>query len=290
MLTVGDIADRLDLLAPPASACEWDNPGLLVGRRDKEVFRVCVALDATMDVISEAIESGCDMIVTHHPIIFKGIKCINDSSALGIKLMDLIHNDVAVYSMHTNYDSCPGGMGDIVCETLGLEKSKIMDPTGYIPVGNENGTPDGLSISAPELVTDNSGNTVEIKEYGIGFVAKLPNVMTCAELAQLVKDKFDLPFVSFYDAGAPIKTIACCPGSGRSELKEVLSLHVDAFISGDMGHHEGIDLNEEGVSLIDAGHYGLEHIFVEHIGNFLRDSFPEADIVKDYYRFPAKAL
>lgn len=290
MLTVRDIEEKLNQLAPKAAACDWDNPGLLVGRHDKEVSKIYVALDASMDVVSEAIESGCDLIVTHHPIIFRGIKSINDDSALGLKLIDLIQNDVAVFSMHTNYDSCPGGMADIVCEIMNLKKAGIMEPTGYIPKNGENGTPEGIRSHTPEPDTDTNGEIVDINKYGIGFIARLPRIMTCDELAQLVKEKFHLPFITFYDAEIPIKTIACCPGSGRSELKEVMSLHVDAFITGDMGHHEALDLKEEGISLIDAGHYGLEHVFVDHIGNFLKETFEEVTIIKDGYRFPAQNL
>lgn len=286
MITVRDIVEKLDKLAPRASACDWDNPGLLVGRNDKEVKRVYVALDATREAVTEAIESGCDMIVTHHPVIFRGIKSINDESSLGLKLIDLIQNDVSVYSMHTNYDSCPGGMADIVCETLGLKKLSVMEPTGYTPKDSENGGSTGSMLPTPEPDTDTDGNIADINKYGIGFVAKLSHSMTCEELAKLVKDKFSLPFVSFYDAGIPVRTIACCPGSGRSELKEVMKLHVDAFISGDMGHHEGLDLTEEGISLIDAGHYGLEHIFTDHMGSFLTEAFPEVEIIKDETGFP----
>ncbi len=286
MITVRDIVEKLDKLAPRASACDWDNPGLLVGRGDKEINRIYVALDATSEAVTEAIESGCDLIVTHHPVIFKGIKAINDESSLGLKLLDLIQNDVAVYSMHTNYDSCPGGMADIVCKTLELKKLSTMEATGYTPKENENGGSSGSMLPTPEPDTDTFGKSADINEYGIGFVAKLSHTMTCDELAKLVKDKFHLPFVGFYDAGVPIRTIACCPGSGRSELREVMRLHVDAFISGDMGHHEGLDLKEEGISLIDAGHYGLEHIFVDHIANFLSEAFPDVEIIKDEIKFP----
>ncbi len=290
MITVRDITEKLDKLAPRASACEWDNPGLLVGRSDKEVSKIYVALDATKDVVTEAIESGCDLIVTHHPIIFKGIKAINDESSLGLKLIDLIKNDVSVYSMHTNYDSCPGGMADIVCETLGLKKLSAMEPTGYIPKEKENGSESGSMLPTPEPDTDTDEFIADINTYGIGFVAKLPNTMTCDELAKLVKDRFRLPFVSFYDAGVPIRTIACCPGSGRSELKEVMKLHADAFISGDMGHHEGLDLTEDGISLIDAGHYGLEHIFVDHMGDFISESFPEVNVIRAERNFPVNLV
>ncbi len=290
MLTVRDIEEKLNQLAPKAAACDWDNPGLLVGRHEKEVSRIYVALDASQDVVSEAIETGCDLIVTHHPIIFRGIKAINDDSAMGLKLMDLIQNDIAVFSMHTNYDSCPGGMADIVCNTLGFKKAGIMEPTGFIPRDDENGADCGLKLHTPEPDTDINGETVDINQYGIGFIARLPHIMTCDELAKLVKERFHLPFITFYDAETPIRTIACCPGSGRSELKEVMSHHVDAFITGDMGHHEALDLREEGISLVDAGHYGLEHIFVEHIGDFLKDTFTDADIIKDSYRFPAQSF
>ena len=290
MITVRDIVEKLDKLAPRASACDWDNPGLLVGRYDKEVSSVYVALDATAQAVSEAIESGCDMIVTHHPIIFRGIKAINDESSLGLKLMDLIKNDVSVYSMHTNFDSCPGGMADIVCKTLELKKLSTMEPSGYTPKDDENGGGCGYMLPTPEADTDKDGEIADINEYGIGFVAKLQNTMSCEELAGLFKEKFSLPSVSFYDSGAPIRTIACCPGSGRGELKEVMKLHVDAFISGDMGHHEGLDLKEEGISLIDAGHYGLEHIFIHHIGDYLAKAFPGIEIMKDETGFPARYI
>ncbi|SFG41535.1 Nif3-like dinuclear metal center hexameric protein [Oribacterium sp. WCC10] len=289
MLTVSNIMEKLDQLAPRAAACDWDNPGLLVGRSNKEVARVYVALDATYDVVSRAIESDCDLIITHHPVIFKGIKAINDNSALGSKLLDLIQNDVSAFSMHTNYDSCPGGMGDMVCDTLGLKKLCSMEPTGYTPLDKENGSPNGIKPHTAEPDTVN-GIKADMTEYGIGFIAKLPHAMSCKELSEMIKDKFDLPFIRFYDAGTPITTIACCPGSGRGELREVMNHHVDAFISGDMGHHEGLDLNEEGISLIDAGHYGLEHIFVNHVSDFIEEHFPDVEIIKDQIHYPVRAL
>lgn len=285
MNTVSMITEKLEQLAPKAAACDWDNPGLLVGRSDREVSRIYVALDATCAVVDAAIDAGCDLIVTHHPIIFRGLKAINDQSALGLKLLDLIRNDVSVFSMHTNFDSCPGGMADIVCAALGLRKTGLMEPTGFHPEEAQNGAVEGLRLR----VVDTDGE-VSPDAYGIGFTAELPQMMTAAELAARVKVCFGLPFVQYYDAGMPIRRIACCPGSGRSELKEVLGLGVDAFLSGDMGHHEGLDLCEEGISLLDAGHYGLEHIFVHYIADFLRAQFPEAEIIEEELHFPAQIV
>lgn len=285
MNTVSMITEKLEQLAPKAAACDWDNPGLLVGRSDREVSRIYVALDASCAVVDAAIDAGCDLIVTHHPIIFRGLKSINDQSALGLKLLDLIRNDVSVFSMHTNFDSCPGGMADIVCAALGLRKTGLMEPTGFLPKDTQNGAAEGLQLRVVETEGD-----VNPDAYGIGFTAELPEMLSAAELAARVKACFGLPFVQYYDAGMPIRRIACCPGSGRGELKEVLSLGVDAFLSGDMGHHEGLDLCEEGISLLDAGHYGLEHIFVHYIAEFLRTQFPEAEIIEEELHFPAQIV
>lgn len=285
MNTVSMITEKLEQLAPKAAACDWDNPGLLVGRSDREVSRIYVALDATCTVVDAAIDAGSDLIVTHHPIIFRGVKSINDKSALGLKLLDLIRNDVSVFSMHTNFDSCPGGMADIVCAALGLRKTGLMEPTGFLPKDTQNGAAEGLQLRVVETEGDVNPNA-----YGIGFTAELPELLSAAELAARVKACFGLPFVQYYDAGMPIRRIACCPGSGRGELKEVLSLGVDAFLSGDMGHHEGLDLCEEGISLLDAGHYGLEHIFVHYIAEFLRAQFPEAEIIEEELHFPAQIV
>lgn len=285
MNTVSMITEKLEQLAPKAAACDWDNPGLLVGRSDREVSRIYVALDASCAVVDAAIDAGCDLIVTHHPIIFRGVKSINDQSALGLKLLDLIRNDVSVFSMHTNFDSCPGGMADIVCAALGLRKTGLMEPTGFLPKDTQNGAAEGLQLRVVE-----TERAVNPDAYGIGFTAELPELLSAAELAARVKACFGLPFVQYYDAGMPIRRIACCPGSGRGELKEVLSLGVDAFLSGDMGHHEGLDLCEEGISLLDAGHYGLEHIFVHYIAGFLRTQFPEAEIFEEELHFPAQIV
>ena len=212
MMYVSDITEKLEQLAPIKAACDWDNPGLLVGRSSREVQRVFVALDASTGVAEEAIDAGCDLIVTHHPVIFRGIKAINDQSALGMKLLDLIQNDVAVFSMHTNFDSCPGGMADLVCSMLGLRKTGMLEATGYCPEGHENGAPDGLRLQPVP-----HGEGIDPNAYGIGFTAELPEMLTAEELAARVKECFQLPFVQYYDAGAPIRTLVSRLWARRTE-------------------------------------------------------------------------
>lgn len=257
--SVKDIMGILNQWAPLQAACDWDNPGLLIGRSDKEVERIYVALDATAESIEAAVESGCDMMVTHHPMLFKAVKQINDQTALGRKIMDLVKNDISLFAMHTNFDSCPGGMADLVCERLGMKKTGMLE-------------------------------MLPMEGYGIGFTAELAESMSCKELAELVRTRFGLPMLECFDAGTEIRTLAVCPGSGRSMLKEVIARHPDVFISGDMGHHEGLDLLDEGISLIDAGHYGLEHIFVEAVASYLKDKIEGISVVQQEKRIPYQLM
>lgn len=242
--TANDIMKALNEWAPPQAACEWDNPGLLVGRGDKEVERVFVALDATVEAIEEAVDGGCDMMITHHPMLFKAVKRINDQDSLGRKIMDLIKNDVTLFAMHTNFDACPGGMGDLVCERLGLKKTGVLE---QVPVADEG--------------------------FGIGFTAVLSEAVSCGQLAEQVKEAFGLPYVQCLEPDRLVRSVAVCPGSGRGLVREIISMKPDVFITGDMGHHEGLDLKDEGISVIDAGHYGLEHIFTEAVASYLRETF-----------------
>lgn len=256
-----NIREYLEELAPLQAAESWDNPGLLLGMGEKPVSTVYIALDATVEGVERAIEEGAELMLTHHPVIFKGIKSINDMNGQGAKLMKILKGGLSVYSMHTNFDSCPGGMADIVCERLGLKKLCPLDGGQAFEAG-----------------------------YGIGFIAELKERMSPRELSLLVKERFGLPFVQLYDAKREIKRLACCPGSGRSELSAAIRARADAFITGDMGHHEGLDCIEEGISLIDAGHYGLEHIFVQHMAKLLRERFPGIRVIEEPIKHTALIL
>lgn len=272
-----EIIRQLEALAPRQAACDWDNPGLLVGRGDREITKVYVALDATEQVVDAAIEAGAELILTHHPILFRAVKQVNDETPLGRKLLTLIRHDIAVYSMHTNFDSCPGGMGDLVCRQLGLRNLGPMEPAMY--------QEDNVFV-----MENRAAGREENCRYGIGFVAALPEAMTARELAAYVKQHFGLPFVNFYDAGRPIRRLACCPGSGRGEMENVLHCDVDAFLTGDMGHHDGLDYVEAGISLLDAGHYGLEHVFVPAAAAYMRKHFPDMQVLEAEIRFPEEAV
>lgn len=238
---------------PRTMALEWDNPGLLCGSRKKEVHKLMIALDATDRVVDRAVSEGCDLVLTHHPLIFGSIKNVNDESFIGRRLIKLIKNDMSLYAMHTNFDVAKEGMGHIVAERLGVRE-----------------------ISPLELTGEDRGMPI-----GVGFYGELESPLDARELALLVKEKFDIGQVIYYDASRPISRVTSCPGSGRGMLSFAKDLGADCLITGDMGHHDGIDAVAEGITLIDAGHFGLEHIYVPYMKDFVGKHFPGLEILTD---------
>lgn len=237
----------LEKLAPPSLACEWDNPGLLAGRSDKEVKTVFLALDATDEVIDEAAAAGADLLITHHPLIFKPLKKVNDEDFISRRILRMIREDLSYYAMHTNFDAAPGCMGDLAGDRLKLKDTRVLEPMGT--------TGDGAA-------------------YGIGVFGTLEREMTLEETARLVKEAFGIPFVTVFGEtkeNRRVRTAAVCPGSGGSTIKEALDCKADVYISGDISHHEGIDAVACGMAVIDAGHYGIEHIFMEFMEGYLKE-------------------
>ena len=119
-------------LAPEQLACDWDNPGLLAGRSDKEVKTIYLALDATDQVIEDAVAAGADLLVIHHPLIFKAMKKINDQDFIGRRVLRMIQADLSCYAMHTNFDSAPGCMADLAAGRLGFTECQVLEPEGEL--------------------------------------------------------------------------------------------------------------------------------------------------------------
>ena len=248
-------------------ACDWDNVGLLAGRRDKEVKKILLALDATDEVVEQAAEGAYDMLITHHPMIFGAIKRVTDEDMVGRRLLSLIRSDISYYAMHTNFDSAPGCMADLAAERIGICGGEPLEA-----MGEENGV-----------------------LYGIGKTGSLETPVTGMELARRVKETFGLPFVTVYGEGLWEKELvvraAVCPGSGGSTIQAALEKGAQALITGDIGHHAGIDAAAQGLMIIDAGHYGLEHIFMDYMEGYLRQRLgDQIQILKMPVHFPAAVV
>lgn len=241
-----EIIEILERQSPTEYAMEWDNVGLLVGRRDKEVNRIMIAVDATREICQKAIDNKVDMIITHHPIIFSKLNRINNDTVLGEKILSLIEAGIVCYAMHTNFDT-KGGMAKAASDMLGLKNSEVLEET-------YNGE-------------------------GLGRVGILDKTMSLLELSVLVKEKFDLKNVIIYgNTDAMVEKVAICPGSGKSVIGISSAKRADCLITGDIGHHEGLDSVEMGLSIIDASHYGIEKLFMQYIYNYLKDFCIDVEI------------
>ena len=234
-----DIMKVIEATYPKHAALEWDNVGLLVGRTEKEVKKIYVALDTTDEVIEQAVAANADMLITHHPLLFSPLKKITDEHFIGGRVVKLLQHDISYYAMHTNYDVC--GMADISAAILGLDGAETLE------------------------VTDKESME------GIGKVGDFSGPMSLQSCGEFIKEKFQLDSVKvFGDLSSTVQRVAICPGSGKGMTELALEKNADVLVTGDIGHHEGIDAVAQGLAIIDAGHYGLEHIFIEDMANYLR--------------------
>lgn len=249
-MNCNDIIEKLEELSPISFAEEWDNVGLLVGSRMKEVRTVGITLDLTENTIDQAIHSNVDLIVSHHPLIFKPLKKINSDSVQGRKIIRLMKEEIANYAMHTNFDVM--GMADAAADELGL-----VDP-------------DVLNVTYED----------EIAKEGIGRVGMLTHAMSLEECAQLTKNVFGIEHVRIYGEGNKrIRKVAISPGSGGDMISDAIKMGADVLITGDVKHHEALDAMENGISIIDAGHFGTEKLFSLYMKEFFEREFSELAIV-----------
>lgn len=255
------VIELLEKQSPKSYACDWDNVGLLVGREDKEIQKIYIALDATDEAIEEAIANGADMLLTHHPMIFKGMKRVTQEDFIGRRIIRLIQNDMVYYAMHTNFDVM--GMADLAADYLGISDTRVLEITSVSETGEE----------------------------GIGRYGSLKKEMTVRECCEEVKQAFSLENVKvFGDLERKVKTAVISPGSGKSVISNALQAGVDVLITGDIDHHEGIDAVAQNMTVIDAGHYGVEHIFIPYMEQYLKREAKELEIAVQPLTFPFQII
>lgn len=246
---------------PTDAALDWDNVGLLVGHTDKEIQKVHLALDATSEVIAHAVLKQVDLLITHHPMIFTPLKRVIQEEPVGNHIITLVENGISYYAMHTNYDVLR--MGELVAQRLDLEMLEVLE------------------------VTQNRDG----KDVGIGCLTRTTQPLTLEMCCGIVKEKFTLPHVKLFgNPGQEIQRIAICPGSGKSVIDVAVEKNAQVLITGDIGHHEGIEALDRGLSIIDAGHYGLEHIFMEDMNRFLKEKASKLIVTTETIQHPFRIL
>lgn len=246
MAKVADIYHFLDEWAPFSLQMDFDNAGLLVGDREAPVRRVLVALDVTEPVIREAARKGCQLIVTHHPVIFHPVRTLVPEDGTAVKLITLTKRGVAVISAHTNLDVAPGGVNDSLLEKLGLVPEGILEPMGALPDGTA---------------------------YGLGRVGRLPQEMAPAAFLKLVKRALSAKGGRAVRGGGPIRRVAVCGGSGGDLVRRAAALGCDALVTADVKYDQFLDAIQLGITLVDGGHFATENPVVEEVAARLRARF-----------------
>ena len=248
MTTVGDIYALLCGFAPLETKMEGDNPGLLVGRPDAAVTKVLVALDVTPETILEAETFGAELMVTHHPVIYRPMRAAVAGDVTGERVLMLAERGIAAICMHTNLDRAEGGVGTALCMALGLESDG-----GYpaIPGGD-------------------------------GFVrlGHLPEAMVLDAFAADVRRRLHANGVRYADAGRPVKVVAAGGGSCGDYAGAALAAGADTLVTGEASYHDMRDALLLGVNLIAAGHFPTEDPVCGVLTGLLRERFPALDVKK----------
>ena len=243
MPTVNDVVKQIELVAKPIYAYEWDNCGLLVGDKTQSVSRVMLTLDITKEVVEEAINNKCDMIISHHPLIFKGIKNANVDTYEGEIITLLIKNDIALYCAHTSLDIASGGVNDSLCEVLELQ-------------GNENIEP----------VINFDGEILSCGRKG-----RLRYSLNKWELIEFVKAKTCASTILYNLEDKKYSSVALCTGAGEEFAFD--NTDVDVFITGEVKYHTALELKRLNISFIAIGHYYSEVHFARRFASSLQNAF-----------------
>lgn len=241
MSTVTHIYDAIDRLAPFWLTMDFDNTGILVGDRNREIACALLALDCTPAVVEQARQLGAQLIVTHHPVIFHPLKRVNEDAVV----YQLIRSDIAVISAHTNLDIAQGGVNDALVNAIGLRDCR------------------GL-----ELLNEQTG-------AWLGRIGTLPEPLSPESFAAHVKSCLNAASVKFAAAPRAIHTVALCSGSGADCLDAAISAGADALLTSEVKQHEYLAAAAAGISIFDAGHFDTEDIVIEPLRDYLAKEIPD---------------
>ena len=222
-MLLNDFIKVMEGIAPSELALEYDNPGLIVGSSKKEISRVLVALDCTVDAVREAAAKNCDLVLTHHPLLFRAVKHVLPDDPVTAPVYELIRNDIAMFAAHTNLDCAEGGVNTELCRILGVRNETPVPPEGLCRIG--------------EL------------DYQMSFSAFASRVESALHTRVRVSG-----------AERSVRRVMVCGGSGGSEYPLAAALGADVLVTGECKHNEAIEAAAAGVSIIVGGHYETEAV------------------------------
>ena len=259
-LSVRDVVQIVEALAPSHLAETWDNVGLQTGRTDWPVRSIWVALDPSPDVMEAACQAGADLLVTHHPLIFKPLQHVDFSTPEGRVVQLSVQNQTAVFSAHTNLDSATEGLNDLLSRKIGLKRVSVLEPRSKPP---QSGMGSNRTSDQPE---------------GLGRIGELETEMTLARLAVHIKKTFNLTTLQV--AGRldlSVCKVAVCTGSGSGLMSAFLASAADVYVSGDLTYHNGRAVEAAERGLIDLGHFASEHLIVDDLARRIQQCLPPSE-------------
>lgn len=251
MATVKEIFSYLDSVAPFSLQMDFDNAGFLVGRENTKVKRVMIALDITEAVIDEAVETDCQLIVSHHPIIFHPARSITDTTPTGRCLLKLIEHHIAAICAHTNLDVAEGGVNDALAQTLGLNHIELLQEGGQDRYG---------------------------RPYGLGRVGTLSEPLSATEFAAFAKQQLHVDGLRLEDAGRSVTRVAVGGGACGDCLSDIIRMGCDTFVTADVKYNTFLDAKALGINLIDAGHFATENVICPVLEKLLRTEFSDLTV------------
>ncbi len=241
MIDINKVIKTLERFAPIETAQEWDNSGWQIHLGKSEAKNLLICLTLTPKILEQAIENDCDLIISHHPVIFKGMKSIGYNTVGQKLIVDCIKNDIQVYSAHTNLDIAKGGVNDILCEKLGLTADKTINE--FVKIAH---LPSAMSLDT--------------------FILKLKISLNAPKLKLINPDNIQ-----------EIKKVALCSGSGGEFVEQLTD--VDAFITGDIKYHTALDV--QNMVLIDAGHFETEKVILQTLKTLFNKVAPDLVVAKE---------
>ena len=250
MTTVAEILKFMETLAPRAMKMDWDNVGLLCGSKSTPVTKILVALDPFENVCDEAAAWGAELIVTHHPLIFRPVPNVTDETSVGRGLMTLIRNGICAVNAHTNLDQAPGGVNDVLAQRLALVNVEVVNPSG----------------------TTESG-----ENWGLLRMGEVPEQPLDAFLTQ-VKTQLGCEGLRYVNGGRPVRKVCVGGGSCADGMMDALAAGCDTFVTSDIKYNQFRDAYDLGLNLIDAGHFYTENPVVPVLAQKIAAAFPEAEV------------
>ncbi len=244
-MQIREITDAIEQYAPLRLQEEWDNAGIQVGDPDAEITGVLLCTDATEAVVAEAIERGFNLVIAHHPLIFRGLKKIMGRTPVERAVAMAIKHDVTIYSAHTNMDSAWQGVSFRMADKIGMTNVKFLDDNAVDPYGEQESTSAGCGV--------------------IGDIAP----MAAREVLKRVKAAFEVGALRYSgDGDTLVSRVALCGGAGGFLLDKAVAMGAQLYVTADMRYHDFLD-NAQRIVVADIGHYESEHftkeIFLEII-------------------------